>query len=263
MDTEFFSIVQSTRQAFPAHLKLLIDKQVLGVLLPNYLSNNQCDDVLERCNQHDYYWLREGVLGRIGCTIAQFHTEEDGKSLYFGVAPEVNAVREWLFEEFDPVHFVGSSLDGKLQTAIDEEFNSEYAKGMVQIQQNAGRVHVDRVQNESSQWGGIIAQVEQQFSVVLYLSTPTQGGGLELYNKSWSPLDDRHSVSGDPRIRLGMRSEVVKGVEKMELTPTKGDLFIFNTHYYHRVLESQGSGMRTTALTFLGQINQSDFLFFM
>ncbi|NJK34270.1 MAG: hypothetical protein HC919_04565 [Oscillatoriales cyanobacterium SM2_2_1] len=132
---------------------------------------------------------------------------------------------------------------------------------MIQAQNKAGKVHVDRVSYESSDWS--VADILSQFSCVLYLQLPKTGGELEFYQRLWKPKDVDFEFSKDPKVRTGVNEKLVEQCERFKFFPKTGDLLIFNTTYYHRVLESSSEEFRITSLSFLGVNRQNEIVFFM
>lgn len=241
----------------------LLKSELLGLRIPRFYSIEACQEITERCHDHGFFWM-ESEWGRIGQTIAQFHSHPDGKKYYFSCSPKVIEVRKWLFGKYkDPVEKVAELLYNfyPCQLAFDREYQQYYAPGVISIQTKGSKLHVDHVQYESSDWS--LADIHVQFSCVLYLQVPEYGGKLELYNRSWRENDIEFEFSQNPKIRTGVDEKIVEGYSRIEFSPEIGDLLLFNTNYYHRILVTEENQSRITSLSFFGINSKNKIDFFM
>lgn len=241
----------------------LLRSELLGVRIPQFYSVDACDEITKRCHEHGFFWI-DPEWGRIGQTIAQFHSHPEGKKYYFSYSPKVIEVRQWLFGRYkDPVEKVAAILSKfhPCKLAFDEEYQQYYAPGVISIQTKGSKLHIDHVQYESYDWS--LADIYRQFSCVLYLQVPEYGGKLEIYNRHWREEDVKFEFSQNPKIRTGVNEKIVEGYSRIEFTPEIGDLLLFNTNYYHRILRNEENQSRITSLSFFGMNSKNQILFFM
>lgn len=256
---------QASRSEVQKAIICLLNEKVPAIIIEDFFDEKDCANIVTKAWQHDFYWFKKPSLGRIGATLAQFHSEENGEEIYFGVSEQINKVRDWLLAESgDPLKVLSQLLFPYWETSIafDEKIGKSYTAGMIQAQLNQGNVHTDKVSYETAHWS--IGQiVEKQFSSVLYLQTPEIGGELELYNRQWREKDISLAFSSDPKIRLGVNESLVNGVEKIVYEPKVGDMLLLNTSFYHRVMLSEGEKHRIGAMSFLGVTKDNKIVYFM
>lgn len=244
-------------------VECLLKSELLGVRIPQFYSINACHEITKRCHEYGFFWM-ESEWGRIGQTIAQFHSHPEGKKYYFSLSPKVIEVRKWLFGKYkDPVEKVAKILYNfsPCQLAFDREYQQYYTPGVISIQTKGSKLHVDHVQYESYDWS--LADIHVQFSCVLYLQVPEYGGKLEIYNRAWREEDLKFEFSPNPKIRIGVDEKIVEGYDRIEFSPEIGDLLLFNTNYYHRILATEGNQSRITSLSFFGVNSKNQIVFFM
>jgi hypothetical protein len=246
-------------------VKSLLSSELLGLRIPQFYSIDACQEIVECCHKYGFFWM-EPEWGRIGQTIAQFHSHPEGKKFYFHSSPKVIQVRQWLFGQYkDPVEKVASILANfcPCQLAFDEEYHQYYSPGVISIQTKGSKLHVDHVKYESYDWS--LTDISAQFSCVLYLQVPESryGGQLEIYNRCWREEDIKFEFSQNPKIRTGVDEKIIESCSKIEFQPQIGDLLIFNTSYYHRILKTEANQLRITSLSFFGINSKNQILFFM
>lgn len=246
-------------------INLLFNEQVPAIVIKQFFNQQQCQSVVSKAWEHDFFWLKKPLLGRIGATLAQFHLQEDGEQNYFTVSKQINSVLDWLYAESgSPLEALSNLLSPDYETSVayDPDFQAHYAAGMVQIQINQGKVHTDKVSIETPHWT-IGKIVKTQFSSVLYLQMPDADGALELYNRQWQESDINFAFSPDPRVRKGVEDMLVDGCQKVVYQPKMGDMLILNTSFYHRVRASEGENPRMVGMSFLGMTEEGKILYFM
>ena len=261
-----FSIVKVNKHSHKLnyHLDNLIHNRTLGVYIPKFYSPQECDTIVNRCFAHGFYWFEENVRGRIGANLAQFQGIEKGKERYFQAVNQYQPLRDWIFyETSDPTIHIMKLFEslGSVKIASDKKFNESYSSGMIHIQQNATQLHVDRVWDEAPDWS--ISRLTKQFSSVLYLQTPENGGEVAIYNRKWQKSDIQFNRADTATMRRGVTLGLVDEVEKLSFTPRQGDLLLFSSELYHQIKASTGDKLRISAMCFFGINEDNELEFFM
>jgi hypothetical protein len=134
-----------------------------------------------------------------------------------------------------------------LQTAHQPE-QGEYAGSIVRFHANgvANPLHNDNIVRDAADANLVVTKILHQLSCVVCLQACNTGGALRIYNKKWSPEDERFKTPGE----LGYQSAVTALTETCEFTPKRGDIYLFNPAYYHEIDRVEGDTRVTMGFFF-------------
>jgi hypothetical protein len=128
-----------------------------------------------------------------------------------------------------------------------------YFAGVIRIFKKAVH-HTDSAPRDLPGWS--IAKIRHQLSWNLYLTTPEQGGAVQIWNRRWCEEDER-AYRYDRATKKGYRPEVVGGRPSVVIPPLVGRFVIFNALYYHTVLDVTGEKPRLAMSSFVGVADEN------
>ena len=218
-----------------------------GLLLRDFLSKKRLSLAVTRAKEFGFTWRERDTIGNLGAHVYLYPNNRDA---YFKDCAQYKILREWIFEKEDPtVKLIKLFQQNHFDIDIARSFSGHYSYGVIKVQQVKSRLHVDDICRLSS-WG-VAQDQKRQFSCVLMMNKSLQGGQLRIYNRRYQPSDVSFAYNFSTKANDGVREEIVSGCEFTDVDLNVGDIFIFPTDYYHQVLPSEGSELRTTALVFL------------
>lgn len=221
----------------------------LAIKIPNFISKENAHNAINKAFQFGFKWRYANSIGNIGSIIYQY--KDDDKKAYFHDAIEYQKLRNWIFSKNDPTYRLIELLNkANLRANIAKFKDKQYSSGSIQIQQCSSKVHIDNVCLDGQKWSVSKNQISQ-YSCVLMLNKPESGGELRIFDRTYHDSDNQYFLDKKSGIRRGMDTSIVSNCEYIDIDLEVGDLFIFPTHYYHQVLDSQGVNLRVSALTFL------------
>ncbi|WP_425003061.1 2OG-Fe(II) oxygenase [Mycolicibacterium sp. S3B2] len=133
---------------------------------------------------------------------------------------------------------------GRVEVATESDGRPYFAGVMRDIPSGA-LPHVDhaRVETPALQVGRTIAQA----SMLFYVSIPTAGGALRVYDKTPTATD-----YADHTLGYGFTADAVRDATFRGITPGVGSVVLFPTTQIHSVDPVAGPGHRITWSTFIG-----------
>jgi hypothetical protein len=217
---------------------------------------------VENMTAQGFSWFNTKVDGYIGMGMPFFERSENGRKKYFAevrryqqlkkrIFSEYSSPTEKMFDIFKPIF--------NFSTAVCDKYG-EYYTDVIFAQKSRRNIHVDRVKYEFPEWS--VASIVKQFSSVVYFQVPEIGGALEIFNRHWDNGDKALSKSNKSTSRLELDDNLFQGVESLKYFPKIGDLILFQTGYYHRVLDSFRNKHRISCNSFLGLEESGDVIFF-
>lgn len=134
-----------------------------------------------------------------------------------------------------------------------EPGKGDYAGSIVRFHANgvANPLHNDNIVRDAAETDLVVTQILHQLSCVVCLQESNAGGTLRIYNKKWSPEDERFKTAGE----LGYQSGVTDSSETCEFSPRSGDIYLFNPAFYHEIDRVEGD-TRITMGFFFGLTNK-------
>jgi hypothetical protein len=127
----------------------------------------------------------------------------------------------------------------------NEPGDVRYFAGVMRDIRGGALPHVDHARRETPELsiGSTIAQA----SLLIYVSVPSAGGALRVYDKKPTVGDYREHTLG-----YGFSPEAVRGATFRGVTPEVGSVVLFPTTQIHSVDAVTGTGRRITWSTFIG-----------
>lgn len=245
-----------------AHLDLLLDNtQILAIRIPHFLSSAVCTEVVASINQHgfDFYQNVTPRVGRIGIAQNEFKRDAASKLAYFAEAPHAHAVRKTIFERGyhdvlpDVMQLVGNAWGNPTRLAT-EPTGASYFAGMVRMIPSM-QLHFDWAQHDARDWA--ISEIAAQLTWNIYLEVGS-GGDTIVYQREWQRDDNSYKIPGS----YAYAPAVVAGRPSVAVKPQVGDLVLFNSRNYHKVLTTDDQSERISFTSFIGLMSTEQELVF-
>ncbi|XP_077986443.1 uncharacterized protein LOC144440878 isoform X2 [Glandiceps talaboti] len=198
------------------------------------------------------------VVRRIGMSQSEFAVED--KEKYFVEARAVNKIIQQSFSisAFDVFERYLSMLrkcnHGNEVSLAAEPDGRKYFVGLVRWANNGIETHFDFAPFHAGQ-GWMIADVRSQLSWNLYLTQPSGGGETIVYDRQWDAgLEELRSFD----LSRPYDPNIIDGVRTWTLQPIQGDLVLFNSRNFHKVLPAAESPTRYTFGSFMGRFESGE-----
>jgi hypothetical protein len=127
-----------------------------------------------------------------------------------------------------------------------------YFAGLIRQINNGARLHVDCSQIDAPDWQ--IGKINSQIAWNFYLQSPTGGGDCIVYDQQWSEAKEVYKEAGS----YGYSMEAVKNAKCVHLSPTEGEIFLFNCRNFHEVLKADSP--RIAMGSFIGRMDDGELL---
>lgn len=235
------------------NMNLLLDFKIPGIIVKQFLPQEQCDSVAERLvalNFDSYDHLNEIPVNHIGLCHNQW--AHDQKDVYFGKQHQAQQVIDEIYEslDIDPVTMVTEAISqwaARPTTIFEEPGFGRYFAGAFRSFRGHGKLHVDHAPSHISQpWA--VTKISQQMTWNLYYTQLASGGELVIYDSIHTPQNELMKVPDDYYFPY----EVVEQASSISLVPEVGDLIIFNTQNFHEILGNSSGGHRISQTSFIG-----------
>ncbi len=236
-------------------LPLLARNSIAAIRLPGFLTQEELDGCVKNIGQKNIAWYanKEYQQGRIGISTTEYHHKQNGKSLYFELAPQASAVRDEIFHGMtNPIEKIIKLLSTSYKTSIATESSMDdapYFAGLIRAMGAKSTLHFDYAPNQLPGWD--VSKSEEQFGLVLYLQMPAEGGELMIYNRPWSPADDLHNKDVGQKGTYGFDPVFLRDEIPVKVSPVAGDLIIFRTRNFHQVEKIDSDKPRLTLVSFI------------
>ncbi|EBM2192644.1 hypothetical protein DWD10_21395 [Salmonella enterica] len=140
-----------------------------------------------------------------------------------------------------------------LEIATEDKYG-HYSGSIVRFHANgvANPLHSDHIVRDAADTNLVVTNILHQLSCVVCLQECNDGGVLRIYNKEWTPEDERFKTLGE----LGYHDDIKKGCDSFDYSPQNGDIYIFNPVYYHEIDRVVGD-TRITMGFFFGITDQN------
>ena len=229
----------------------IVTARVPLLVLRNFLTDEDRQGVvtdLQRCREQirvSHY--PNGALTTLGPYLAKHTAAPDNyftewRDIASALPPSLAALRLQIYE------WVRHALKlESLQTAHEPGLGG-YAGSIVRFHADgvANPLHNDNIVRDAAGTGLAVTQILHQLSCVVCLQECNAGGGLRIFNKKWSPDDERFKTPGE----LGYQSGVVMQSETCEFSPRSGDIYLFNPAFYHEIDRVEGDTRITMGFFF-------------
>lgn len=188
-----------------------------------------------------------GALTTLGPYLARHSRKPENyftelRDIQPALPPSLNTLREQVYR------WVKHALKlESLQTAHEPGLG-HYAGSIVRFHADgvANPLHNDNIVRDAADSGLVVSEILHQLSCVVCLQECSGGGALRIYNKKWTPEDERFKTPGE----LGYQSAVTAGSEICEFSPRSGDIYLFNPAFYHEIDRVQGDTRITMGFFF-------------
>lgn len=236
-------------------LPLLSSNLIAAVKISNFYGPEDLAIIDKNINRQDIAWYvnSENKQGRIGLSATEYHAKENGRDLYFSLAPKATAAREKMFSGVsDPVQKIIDLFSSEYQIGIAQEPGADgarYFSGLIRAMGAKSTLHFDYAPVQLPGWE--VSKSEEQFGLVLYLQMPDTGGELSIYNHPWVPADEIHNKDILEKGPNGFDPGFLKDERPTQVSPASGDLIIFRTRNFHQIDEIASGQIRLSFNTFM------------
>lgn len=195
------------------------------------------------------------VSRRLGHTLYEFVAKGNPDD-YFRQVSAVESQRRRAFAHSgdlidQALTVIRSASSGPVGIAV-EPGRGQYYAGVVREVHGLSRIHTDDSREETPDH--IVAHVDSQLGLYIYLETPASGGALVVYGREVEENDQRY------RTGYGIDAQAVAGDPFVGITPAAGDLILFQAKNLHRVEACTGPGRRILLVAFLGQMSDGSII---
>jgi len=184
-------------------------------------------------------------------TLFDFYDEPRGFDAYFEQARSQMAFMRRRFAAAnapDPLLLMIDMLQGAWNGPVGvamEPARGTYNAGVIRSIPSGALPHVDNAVEECPNLA--VGKVVSQGSILIYLTSPSGGGGVRVFHKV--PTDDDRALH---RQDWGFGPAAVAGVPFTGVNPTVGDVVLFPTTLIHAV-DPVTSGQRISVSAFFGE----------
>jgi len=234
-------------------LAALMRGQLLAIRRKNYFPVDKCQDLAEKLLGSDLYgrYVNASDIGRVGVAFFECQADEASRKRY-----EESAVT-WIRELRDRCSPFLSPFD-RFRLELDEAWTAgAHLSALYNIKMFGGLVrHFDEgSQAEAHQdvleWdepgAGALTGIVGQLAWNTYLTVPSKGGTLTLWDESFSEEEyEKRKIPGS----YGLRRELLPEAAAV-LTPEVGEMILFNSGRVHAVDKIE-RGSRVTWSAFAG-----------
>ncbi len=260
-NTNSKSGVVVSNQLLESDLKDLFSGKILMLRISSFIDEMTCRKwryPLENSSELGRYSNAVDVsVNRIGMTL--FETENDKNKMedYFHSASGLYSLVENIIgNNGNPLRVLHEGLEeawktgSHVETLSDRKMNPGIIRSFEADPQGGLPPHMDALYKDLPMCSEF-QEMQCQLAANLYMSTPEEGGELEVWDFSPSMEELENLFSGEydfiDRNKLPMEPARVK--------PQVGELILFRSNCVHSVTPSRG-GMRTAASCFIGYYGQ-------
>lgn len=236
-------------------LPALSANEFAAIQISQFLSSDELETVIKNLSKQTIQWYpnKENQQGRIGISTTEYHFKEDGKKMYFDLAPQASRVRDEIFESVrNPIKRIIELFAHSYITSIATEpdlQNAQYFAGLIRAMGAKSTLHFDYAPNQLPGWS--VSDSDEQFGLVLYLQMVAQGGGLTVYNRPWKHEDEEHNKDVGQKGTYGFTEDFIKETPHATVTPSAGDLVVFRSRNFHQVEAIESNKPRLAMNTFM------------
>jgi hypothetical protein len=261
MITSFILIKSNLQQVddFESKINSLLTGEILGVIFHDFYKTSECQSIVKNMTSQGFSWFNTKIDGYIGIGMPFFERSEIGREKYFLEIRNYQQLKKEIFSKYrSPTERIFDKFKPffPFSVAVCNKYG-EYYTDIIFAQKSRRNIHVDRVKYEFPKWN--VASIIRQFSSVVYFQVPEIGGALEIFNRHW--VNEDKALSKSPT-RLELDDNLLQGVESLKYFPKIGELILFQTGFYHRVLDSLGDKHRISCNTFFGLEANGSVIFF-
>ncbi len=240
-----------------ALLPELARNEIAAIKIGHFLGEQELAVI--KANMEDkaiaWYANKTNEQGRIGINATGFSHEPDGKKKYFDATPAAEEDRDEIFEGTQSpiskiLELFGHGFDTKIATE-SELAEARYFAGLIRAMGAKSTLHFDYAPKQLPGWS--VANADEQFGLVLYLQMPAAGGELNIYDRPWTPEDERYNRDYVEKGTFGFTEGFLGDTPYASVLPSEGDLVVFKTRNFHQVDEIKSDRPRLGLTTFMSQ----------
>ena len=240
----------------------LFDNQIAAIRVPNFISLTRCNNAVQAIHKHGitYYENVLPKVGKIGIAQTEFLKVENGRDTYFEKSQEAEGVRKQILSDCgdfmnDVVSFMSQFWEGKVKVLRNQK-GQKYFAGIIRVI-NAAMLHSDWAKRDAPGWEN--QRIKAQLGWNIYLQIGDNGGELVIYRRLWESADEVYKRTEGG---YGYTDEVVSDAECVTISPDVGELVLFNSQNYHKVLSTNltHDRERVSVSSFIGLDEREDSL---
>jgi hypothetical protein len=239
-------------------LMQLVDDSVFAIRIPNFYPKKACERLAAWYENHpnielySYTAYIDGVLTDIDLRVARIgisYNTTDGKeqddptfdAYYKAALPNMMATRKASLPYLAPIDQLCVHLDNAVGARIARFDGKTMFVGIGRITKSEAVKLQDQPHFDSvpAKYG-----IEKQFSANVFLTVPSEGGELEIWNHRPLTLEEIDNVDPNSDMRTIMGDSFL-------IKPEQGDLIIINPRRPHAV-RTYSKGTRISTTCFIG-----------
>ncbi len=257
------SRIKTVGQITPDILAEMFNQDLLAIRVPHYIGTTLCDELSQwfiqakdlECYHHDIMingninYIDYGV-DRLGVsynvTFGKGEHSAEYKRYYDTALSTIHEIRKACQDRLSPIDKFRLEMDenwvhGARIACFDKK---NMTLGIGRVMNRPEKSHMTEIQPHIDLLPPNIPDIIGQYSANIYLSLPTLGGELELWDVPSIPADEVLLMQSDHDWRSEHPDSIL-------ITPTKGELILINTRRPHAI-RSFSSGNRVTQQCFVG-----------
>lgn len=229
----------------------IVTARVPLLVLRDFLSPAVCEaavEDLQQCREKirvSHY--PNGALTTLGPYLARHIDAPENyftelRDIQSALPPSMHCLRDQIY------NWVKHALKLESLKTASEPKLGDYAGSIVRFHADgvANPLHNDNIVRDGAKTDLLVSKILHQLSCVVCLQECSCGGALRIYNKKWSPEDERFKTPG----ALGYQSAVTADSETCEFSPRSGDIYLFNPAFYHEIDRVEGETRITMGFFF-------------
>lgn len=244
-------------------LTQMFNQDLLAIRVPNYIEPTLCDELSRwfieakdlECYHHDV--TVDGNISYLDCGVDRLGVSYN---ITFGKDKNSAEYQRYYDAALSTIHEIRNACHGRLspidkfRLEIDENWTygariasfdkKNMTLGIGRVMKRPEKSYMTEIQPHIDLLPPNISDITEQYSMNIYLSLPTFGGELELWDVPPIPTNETLLMSSD----YNWRSEYP---DSILITPTKGELILINTRRPHAI-RAFSSGDRVTQQCFVG-----------
>ncbi|MFF0833979.1 MULTISPECIES: hypothetical protein [unclassified Streptomyces] len=221
--------------------KFLTERECVEIL------NQDIDPQFERYDPARY----AAEAYRIGPTLNEHRVPHGVSNEYWRHASAARGF--WLAEDHDfvPHNWISAKLQHFLNKPAKPAIirGQELYWGIIREMNKGTLTHWDDISLEFPQ-APFDFSIDNQIALNVFISAPTAGGELVMWDQRWHPDDEEY------RVGFGYTPDVIRADRCVSLRPAAGEAILFDPRNYHTVTTAK-KGRRISFSTFLGISKQT------
>ena len=229
--------------------QLLIQGKIPAIIIKNFYSENQCDEISQKINSIQKSDFSNTKLEYIGTFLMAHATKR--KEYFENVKKDKKKRQEIFSTDIEPtvrIFKIFKKLFPEYEVSTAKELKNEFSPYIIRIHKKGKLIpiHKDNVKYEGREYK--LSKIDSQLSCILHIQESEKGGELIIYDKNWSMEDEKFR-----KIDFGYYPEIISESNCCRISNLKaGDLAIINPNYFHQVTKIEGESPRISLGMFIG-----------